>query len=112
MDTPTEGVSLPLPCLVCRKPLEPAFRDGGVDGDTHQPSDALMFVAHGNYGSTVYDPMSMHSREYLMVNICDSCVSVAAIDGVVVRAEKIPQPHAVTYTLWTPPGVSDDDDED
>lgn len=111
MDKPIQEISLPLPCFSCRKQSAPAFKGGGVDGDTHQPSAALMFIARGNYGSRIYDPTSMHSREYLMINICDDCVSCAAIDGVVIHTENIPRDDDTTYTLWTPPGVRRDDED-
>jgi hypothetical protein len=110
MDGPTQELSLPLKCFTCRTELAPAFSGGGVDGDTHQPSAALMFTAYGNYGSTIYDPGGMGGHECLMINICDSCVSGGAIDGVVVYAVRTPRPTDTTYTLWTPPGVSRDDD--
>ncbi len=59
-------------CIVCDKELEveafnDVFRDaiGIVYG-------ATIWRSHGNYGSTVYDPM--FSDEYLEVFVCDECL--------------------------------------
>lgn len=99
-------ITIPLPCLVCRKPLEPAIP--GNDKN-NLPWGALMFAAHGNYGSRVYDPMSNRSHEYLMVNICDSCTTAAAADGVLLRVNVVETANREYYSTWTPEGVGDDD---
>lgn len=112
MNDTDQKITLPLACFVCRLALEPAFGKGGIDGDTHQPWGALMFTAHGNYGSTVYDPLGMGSHECLMINICDSCIVGGAADGTVALATVAPpSPRDTTYTLWTAPEADHDDEE-
>ncbi len=58
-------------CLKCDKELEAAFGEG----DDYPPSEAVIFYAQGNYGSTVFDPMDGSS---LKIYICDDCLSKAA----------------------------------
>jgi len=55
-----------LPCIVCGRKLNPVFNC--------QPSIGTTFISHGQYGSTVFDPMT---GDYLEVNICDPCVLTA-----------------------------------
>ena len=68
-----------LPCIKCGKQLSPAFGDAYQDGN--QPFGATVFVAHGQYGSTVFDPMN---NNYLEVNICDDCLVRASKNEVVI----------------------------
>jgi hypothetical protein len=69
-------MSGPLPCIVCRKKLETAIRSDDV---VNQPSEATVFTAKGQYGSTVFDPMDPDL--FLEVNICDECLRGASEDG-------------------------------
>ena len=60
-------------CIVCRKDL------GDIpSGEQNHPKDGVVFQSHGNYGSTVFDPMD---GTYLEVNICDPCLVQAGDDG-------------------------------
>lgn len=65
------------PCLVCGKPLDPAIPPGVHDRSHNQPDEAVVFRAHGQYGSTVFDPMD---GTYLEINICDNCVTRLAVN--------------------------------
>lgn len=87
----------PLPCLRCGRDLEP------VDA-AHmptQPYDATVFTAHGQYGSTVFDP-TPYSRQFLEGNICDPCVKECAAAGTIVLATRVPNPDDVTYKAFDP----------
>lgn len=56
-----------LPCVICGKWL----RNVMPDYTTNQPSEGTSFWTHGNYGSTVFDPMD---GTFIEVNICDECL--------------------------------------
>lgn len=62
-------------CIICDRPLEPAFDldDGRSDRDT-PIYPGLHFQASGNYGSTLYDPAPDESEKYVEVVICDWCL--------------------------------------
>lgn len=60
----TDQVRDPLPCAICKKELE-AITPGNNHAD-----DANAFRAHGQYGSTKFDPVD---GSWLEVNICDEC---------------------------------------
>lgn len=62
-------MELPAPCFICQRQLHPTFP--GPDSD-NTPSGATTFIAHGNYGSTVWDPAS--DSRWLEINICDVCL--------------------------------------
>jgi hypothetical protein len=81
------------PCIICGKTLRRAF--SAVD----QPSEGVMCITNGNYGSTVYDPMS-NTRESLAFNICDPCLVTAAKKGRVMRRLRVPVPEEVTFQSW------------
>lgn len=61
-----------LPCIICGKTLEPALRNVRDRIDANQPKDGTVFSSHGNYGSTVWDPMT--GVDLLEINICDPCL--------------------------------------
>lgn len=64
-----------LKCIICKKGLDPVFPD--IDEDCHQPSNGLMFISYGNYGSTVFDPPgSTANLTFLQTCICDACIIV------------------------------------
>lgn len=69
--------------------------------DDSPPYDALLFITHGNYGSTLYDPDN--DREYLLVSICDDCVRDAGNRGIVLRCESFPRPKT-DRDVWNPDG--------
>jgi hypothetical protein len=84
-----------LPCLACGKPSRPAMPGGGRHSP---PSDALLFLTYGNYGSTVFDPVT--GEEYLLAVICDACVTAAGRAGHVLRCRKLLPETA--DELWRP----------
>lgn len=92
----TEEVrSMPLsPCFKCGKTLEPVD-----DMIPDQPYAGTLFVAHGHYGSTAWDPPATSSR-YLEVILCDECLRVHAD-----RVQEV-QPHYVERQVdripWDP----------
>jgi len=62
-----------LPCIVCDKELESALPEKFDDVD--QPYAGTSFYAHGQYGSTIFDPMD---GSFLKINICDDCLDKKA----------------------------------
>jgi len=68
-----------LDCIRCGKTLPPSVTIEG-DDDEIPPSDGLLFISYGNYGSTVYDPMG-NAQEYLLVVICDEVRRLAGAGG-------------------------------
>lgn len=62
-----------LPCIVCGKDLESAL-PADLEGGQNQPNDGTTFISHGQYGSTVWDPMDRGGNEMLEINICDPCL--------------------------------------
>lgn len=55
-----------LPCIVCGRRLQRV--DDTSEG---QPWEGVVIETHGNYGSTVFDPMN---GNYLLMNLCDECL--------------------------------------
>ena len=62
-----------LPCIVCGKLLKNVF-----EKCNNQPDGATSFGSHGQYGSTIFDPMDGH---FLEINICDDCLTKAKSQG-------------------------------
>lgn len=85
---------VPPPCVICGKKLEPAFP---ISPDT-QPSNGLTFIARGNYGSTVYDPVGSH--EFLELTICDDCLRERK--NRIFLVHTIPQTPLYNYEEWEP----------
>jgi len=56
-----------LRCISCDKKLKEIMSPS----DNH-PNDACAFKSYGNYGSTIFDPMS--DSEFLEINVCDECL--------------------------------------
>jgi hypothetical protein len=69
---PPDPLVAPLPCLICERELEPAFKDYPLLG-SGQPSHGVMCSTEGGYGSRVFDPGSTRG-EQLRFNICDWCL--------------------------------------
>lgn len=65
-------------CIACRKEMKNYMSDG------LQPDDGICFYSKGHYGSTVFDPMD---GSYLEICVCDECLTKAASEGLVYRAE-------------------------
>ena len=72
MTEPDAPAVPPTPCLLCQRALNSV---GFGSRELNQPAEAVTFTAHGQYGSTMFDPMD---GTKLQVNICDSCLRVAA----------------------------------
>jgi hypothetical protein len=53
----------------------------------------------------------MSDREYLLVVICDPCVTREAKQGNVMHVTKIPQPAHLTQAPWDPDGSSLQEEE-
>lgn len=68
-----------LSCLVCDKDLHPSVTSQDPDTpviDAVPPLDGLVFIARGNYGSSIFDPVGDgQNASYLEINICDDCVT-------------------------------------
>lgn len=77
-------VHLPLPCIVCDKALEPAFKGAQ---ENNQPVHGLGFVGHGAYGSN-FDPMD--GRFSLLISVCDDCLKLKGEAGSVVMLTQEP----------------------
>ena len=82
-----------LPCVACGKKLAALVNEDEV---ILQPVGAVTFTGPGNYGSTVWDPMT---SDFLIVNICDDCIRGAATKRAVQMAQPRPQPttHIVHF---------------
>ena len=75
----------PLPCIIC------GFQPKPVAGDLshyNQPDEATVFISHGHYGSTVWDPAPYGCTDWIELNICDECL-VARKE----RVLRVSQPH-------------------
>lgn len=61
-------------CFCCGKKMD-VYWDEGEKGRESVPSQlsGLWFIATGNYGSTIYDPLS-DLDQHLRIAICDECV--------------------------------------
>jgi len=94
-------MKLPVNCFKCDKELEPVFKPDS-DRDTNrwnfQPQEATTFYSSGQYGSTVWDPMS--NIHQLMINICDECMLQFSNRTVLTRTIK--RISTVTYHEWNP----------
>lgn len=78
----------PLPCLVCKRPLEAVLPKMKPLNGYVQPADANTLTGHGTYGSRVFDPLD---GTYVATNVCDECLTSALAEG---RAEIVtPMPR-------------------
>lgn len=83
-------------CFKCNNVLVPA-----VAHEPHQPYAGTTFVAYGQYGSTVWDPMPIgHVTPFLEIYICDVCLlaNVAQVR----KGERIPRGNDYVYSPWDP----------
>jgi hypothetical protein len=90
-----------LDCFKCGRKLKSVFPDDiAISPYTtpNQPYDAATFQAYGQYGSTVYDPMSQR-YPWLEINICDKCL----IEGKdqILEGTKVGRPK-LRYEKWNP----------
>lgn len=92
-----------IPCFKC------GYMPESVDEEhwPEQPYGATTFTSGGQYGSTVYDPMS--PDRYLYINICDKCLLEHKAQ---VREVFITRRASVyDYQPWDPGPVEFPDDE-
>lgn len=85
-----------LGCFVCAKSLEPVITDQSNLGD--QPYEATIFISHGNYGSTVFDPPT--NGILLRINICDPCLLARAEANLVLIDMIAPRAAIHDYSYW------------
>jgi hypothetical protein len=64
----------------------------------NQPWGATMFHSHGQYGSTLFDPI--HSMVRLEINICDECLRAHKERVIYVRDHHVEPTHDVMP--WDP----------
>ena len=90
-----------LPCIICGKELKPAL-SGLKDSSraANQPNEGTTFHSHGQYGSTVWDPMSPGGLETLEINICDPCL--LANKERVLHVSHRPHPGTYKIRAWVP----------
>lgn len=74
----------PLACIVCKKALASIFTNPVDDGHYVQPSKACTFESYGIFGSEVFDPMD---GSYLILNVCDECLSAGQESGLIQHFE-------------------------
>lgn len=65
-------------CLVCKRSLD------NIQPNGNQPLRGLEFTSPGHYGSGVFDPMD---GTRLVINICDACLTEAALKGHVLLSQ-------------------------
>lgn len=88
-------MSVSLPCIICEKSLE----DIDLEQEHNQPYGGTVFSSTGNYGSTVWDPTSPFSREFLELNICDDCLTNCADKGYVLHVD-VNTKSEYKYETW------------
>jgi hypothetical protein len=81
-----------LPCLVCGKRLVNVWQDAD-----NQPNDGVTWISHGNYGSTVYDPVG--TEEFIEMNLCDECLVRAGEQGRIYTARQRRPVHMHDYGI-------------
>lgn len=89
-----------LPCFRCGKDLDPA----NGDMPHNQPYAGTIFRAHGQYGSTVFDPNVWDApKEFLEINICDGCLlQVQELFGRVLHGRRNDGPVTFHHEAWQP----------
>jgi hypothetical protein len=83
-------------CFKCGKALAP------VDSDDEEmfivPRGGVIFTAHGNYGSRIWDP-PITSPTFLRLYICDACLQDGAAE---VRVGTTRERTIYEYKPWDP----------
>lgn len=97
------SIKLPTPCVICG--YEPEDASGPFN--YNQPYNATTFNAHGQYGSTIFDPFDGGISK-LELNICDLCLIGLIEKNVVLLGRTIPQPDDYKLT----PAIEYWDEED
>lgn len=89
-----------LTCVICERRLPSVFPPDMDAEWLPQPLGGTWFIAHGQYGSGVYD--ESHGN-YLLITICDAHLLSFARRGLVLE-RKPKQPVAEPATeVWHPP---------
>lgn len=88
-----------IPCIVCDKVPEGAGAHEDKGAPYEQPYGATIFVSHGQYGSTVFDPMGTRDL-FLQVNICDDCLKVKAAEQKILLVEKHQRVSTWDHMFW------------
>ena len=58
-------------CFKCNVTLESSI-SSDEDQELDEPTlNSIAFISHGNYGSTIFDPMD---GSYLEIYVCDQCL--------------------------------------
>lgn len=81
-----------LPCVICGEPLKNVWEDA-----ENQPNNGVACTTHGNYGSTVYDPVL--TGEFLEFNICDVCLVRVGQQGRIYTARTRRPVHMNDYGI-------------
>lgn len=98
-------------CFRCGKTME------SVRPDRFQAYKGTQFISHGNYGSTIFDPLT--SNEYIEIVICDNCLKensdnvsytkTFVMDGELEERKDINKTEEISTTIninktttWTP----------
>lgn len=91
-------------CIVCDKGLVSAFggnkQDGEDEDDNRNPPDgATVWTTTGNYGSTLYDPIT-NTNEWLECFICDGCLEKKR--NVIKKVSEVypPKQRELYYEPW------------
>ena len=72
-------------CVICGKPIKTS--------ETFVQA-ATIFTAHGNFGSTLWDPVPRDDlTPYLQITICDKCLTLASQAGRVLLVRPKPPIH-------------------
>lgn len=75
-------------CFCCGKKLDLDIHCGDDKPHVISPVyEGLRFRSTGNFGSTIYDPMPISSREFLEIVVCDACIMK--------KKEKVRHVHSV-----------------
>lgn len=84
-------------CILCKTQIEPALSN---DDELIPPLRAVVFSSSGNFGSTVFDPMT--SSLQIEIFMCDSCLEKEVAAGnvqQVVTREKVEYERTVINEL-------------
>ena len=90
----------PLPCFKCDKQLDPS-----VSGVMNQPYDGTVFTSHGQYGSTVFDPIS--DDRFIEITICDDCIVEAAKKRKILYCIRTHKLAEHKYSIFIPEGSNE-----
>jgi hypothetical protein len=93
----TTEIEQSLPCVMCGKELLQVLPDYP---DSSYPSDGTTFVSHGNYGSTVWEPIDYGRYEYLELNFCDPCLLRLSGEGKIEKVATQTQRPILTREEW------------